>query len=214
MCTHRLPAGRPENGRRRRASPNGSPPTPMIRTGCRGLAPIAHPSCRGAATRSRMRTRRSTSAGRFCRRYVSRACRRCACACGCSSPSPSPSRAHRHPSPSAPSSPSRRGDGATASRSVQASPQQQALDQPRRARGTAAWIYSQVPMGHVRSESESVHYVPFDIWASCTPYKQYKIKVHSLKYGTSVRENLNCNIIDKYLRFGVHCDNCSINDTL
>ena len=69
-------------------------------------------------------------------------------------------------------------------------------------------------MGHVRSESESVQYVPLDIWTSCTTYKQYKIKVHSLTYGTSVRENLNCNIFNKYLRFGVHCDNCSINDTL
>ena len=32
------------------------------------------------------------------------------------------------------------------------------------------------------------------------------IKLRFMKYGTSVRENLNCNIIDKYLRFGVHCD--------
>ena len=54
-------------------------------------------------------------------------------------------------------------------------------------------------MGHVRSESESVQYVPFDIWTSCTIYKQYKIMVHSLKYGTIVREKINCNIIDKYL---------------
>ena len=161
MCTHRLPAGRPENGRRRRASPNGSPPTPMIRTGCRGLAPIAHPSCRGAATRSRMRTRRSTSAGRFCRRYVSRACRRCACACGCSSPSPSPSRAHRHPSPSAPSSPSRRGDGATASRSVQASPQQQALDQPAGPRDSCIdlQLYLWVTSGQNRRACNTSHLI-------------------------------------------------------
>ena len=40
---------------------------------------------------------------------------------------------------------------------------------------------------HVRSESQSVQYVPLDIWTSCTGYKQYNIKVHSLKYGTSVR---------------------------
>jgi len=43
-------------------------------------------------------------------------------------------------------------------------------------------------MGHVRSESQSVQYVPFDIWTSCTQYKHIKIKVHSFKYGTSVRE--------------------------
>ena len=55
--------------------------------------------------------------------------------------------------------------------------------------------------GHVRSESQSVQYVPFDIWTSCTHYKHIKIKVHSFKYGTSVREKINCKIIDKYLRF-------------
>ena len=71
-----------------------------------------------------------------------------------------------------------------------------------------------VHMGHVRSESESVQYVPLDIWTSYTAYKHYKIKVHSLNYGTSVREKINCDIIDKYLRFCVHCDNCLINDTL
>ena len=58
-----------------------------------------------------------------------------------------------------------------------------------------------IHVGHVRSESQSVQYVPFDIWTSCTPYKHIKIKVHSFKYGTSVREKINCKIIDKYLRF-------------
>ena len=65
----------------------------------------------------------------------------------------------------------------------------------------------EVHVGHVRSESESVQYDPFDIWTSYKGFKHYKINVHSLKYGTSVRENFNCNIIDKYLRFGLHCDN-------
>ena len=51
-----------------------------------------------------------------------------------------------------------------------------------------------IHVGHVRSESQSVQYVPFDIWTSFTAYK---IKVHNLKYGTSVRENLYCNTIDK-----------------
>ena len=60
---------------------------------------------------------------------------------------------------------------------------------------------SRIHMGHVRSESQSVQYVPFDIWTSCTQYKHIKIKVHSFKYGTSVREKINCKIIDKYLRF-------------
>ena len=57
-----------------------------------------------------------------------------------------------------------------------------------------------VHVGHVRSESQSVQYVPFDIWTSCTQYKHIKLKVHSFKYGTSVREKINCKIIDKYLR--------------
>ena len=70
-------------------------------------------------------------------------------------------------------------------------------------------------VGHVRSESQSVQYVPFDIWTSCKVNKQYKNKVHSLEYGTSVRGKINCNIIEQYLRFGVtHCDNCSTNDYL
>ena len=60
------------------------------------------------------------------------------------------------------------------------------------ARAAQPLIRIAVPVGHVRSESESVQYFPFDIWTNCTGYKHYKIKVHSLQYGTSVREKINC----------------------
>ena len=66
---------------------------------------------------------------------------------------------------------------------------------------TVVYIDLDLHVGHVRSESQSVQYVPFDIWTSCTQYKHIKIKVHSFKYGISVREKINCKIIDKYLRF-------------
>ena len=49
-------------------------------------------------------------------------------------------------------------------------------------------VFTHIHVGHVRSESQSVQYVPLDIWTNCTTYKHIKIKVHSFKYGTSVRE--------------------------